>query len=572
MLYRRAFGFFRADLPKLILAGLLLLTNAAAGLLKPWPLALAVDLLGGGIVRLPWSDHLPSVSRNSLILSLAGLTFAIHALQALLQSVQNALVIQAGLKGLSVAREALFSKLLHRSLRSHQNADPGDAVYRASWDVYAFQTFLHKGVFGSSAALVALASMVVVMSRLDPTLTAVTLLSVPLLVLTMRWFGPRMTRLSGLAHKADTDVTSTVQQRMSALQLIQACGQQTRELLEFSTRVRTAHRARWAQHRFELLYLALTALIFGAGLALILGTGAAQVDSGTLSVGGLLVFLAYANQLFEPLNQLSYVGASLSDARAGMSRVFEMLDETPELVDRPNAKIVPLHPQPLSAPRSTILPSPLHPGRIDFEHVSFAYGTNHPVVRDFSESIAPGEHVALIGPSGAGKTTLLLLLSRFFDPSQGQIRIDGTDLRDLQIQSWRAQLSIVPQESTLFRASVRDNIAYGRPEATAEEIRRAAQNAFAHDFIERLPNGYDTVIGEGNVRLSVGEAQRINLARAYVRNTPILLLDEPTSALDRESEDLVIQSLKTASAGRTLIFVTHGQRMLPLADRVITLR
>ena len=576
MLYRRAWSLFARQQRSLALASLLLATNAGLGLLKPWPLALVVDLLTGGpAARHPWMAWLDTRDKTKAIALLALLSFVLHGCQSVLQAAQNALVIRVGLRGLAEARTQLFQKLLRRSFRTQQKAASGDAVYRASWDVYAFQTFLQKGVFGASAAATALVGMVAVMARLDPALTCVALGTVPLLVAAMRWFGPRMTQRSAAAHHADSQVTSVLQHRLSALAIIQAFGQQNHETRAFESKTAEADRARWAQHRFELSYLTLTACLFGLGLAAILGAGAWRVDSGVLTLGGLLVFLAYANQLFEPLNQLSYVGASLADAKASMRRVFDLLDEEEEMKDPPNAGAVVIVREPVQAPVVTPAGSKsvqTRSGLVRLERVSFSYGPGNPVLKDFCAAFAPGRRIAIIGPSGAGKTTVLRLLGRVLDPDEGRVTVDGSDLRTFTLRSWRDHVAVMPQEAVLFPATLRENIAYGRPDAAPDEIEEAARNAFAHEFIARLPEGYHTRIGEGGARLSVGEMQRLCLARAYLKKAPILLMDEPTSALDRESEDLVIESLARSTRGQTVVFVTHGQAMRTLADETLTLR
>lgn len=585
MSYGRAFQVFRSERGALGVAALLVFANAAAGVIKPWPLALIIDSVLGTTPLPRWIGLVAGgLDRGETITALALMSLALHGVQALLQYGQHALVIRSGLRGLAAIRQKLFETLLRRSLLTHHKAALGDLIYRASWDVYAFQTFLQKGVFGALAACAALGGMIWVMVRLNPGLSVTTLAVAPFLVVVMRHFGPRMTRLSDAAHRADSEITSVIQQRLSALLVVQAYGQEEREAASFSGRVSASSQARLAQHRYELQYLVLIGLGFGLGLSLILWVGAIQVAQGALSIGGLLVFLAYANQLFEPLNQLSYVGASLSDARAGMARVFELLDASDDSIqDSPTSRPIEIlratsvsHSAP-DGPRPEINadgnPS-IHglltrPRRIEFENVGFSYRAGLPVLNGFSATLEPGKTVALIGPSGAGKTTLLHLIYRFLDPVSGRILVDGVDVRDLRLRDWRRLLAYVPQETILFPGSIRENIAYGRVEASQAEVESAARGAFAEGFIKRLPQGYDTVLGDGGARLSTGEMQRINLARAYLKNAPIVLLDEPTSALDQESAHRVIESLGRHAAGRTVVFVTHRESLLSIADQVI---
>ena len=572
-LYWRAFQYFAPERWAISGAIVLLALNTAVGLLKPWPFAVAVDILLGKPVEDFWFRSLIQADRVQTLVGLAVAAFCLQGVQAVLSAGQNALVISAGLSGLAGARSAVFQKLLSRSMAAHQGASIGDSVYRASWDVHAFQTFLHKGVFTALTATVSLVGMVWVMAKMNANLTWIACLTAPLLVIVMRWFGPIMTVRSTKAHQNDSEVASVVQSKISALSLIQAYGQQPRELRDFQERIETSRSSRSHQHRVELLYLLCTTLVFGAGLALLLGVGLLRVNDGTLSLGSLLVFLAYAGQLFEPLNQLSYVGASLADARASMSRVFELLDEPEELADKPNAatiQIIGETPFP-TLPQTNTASPPRHtgPGKLELRSISFRYPNGRPVLNDFSATLWPGEKIAIRGPSGSGKSTLLRLLCRFYDPQAGCIEVDGRDLRDIKLTSWREQLALVPQESVILKATIIENIAYGRPQASREEIENAAKMAFADQFIRSFERGYDTLLGEGGARLSVGEMQRIGLARAYLKNAPILLLDEPTSALDRQSEALVVESLRSVSQGRTLIFVTHNDAPTSLADRIV---
>ena len=298
--------------------------------------------------------------------------------------------------------------------------------------------------------------------------------------------------------------------------------------------------------------------------------GTRRVQSGQLSVGGLLIFLAYLAQLYEPLNQLSHVGATVANAGAGAQRVFELLDQPDDIVERPRARAVVRDPRP--NPEQGVAADVLVArGSLNFDRVSFGYQPGRLVLRDISLSIAAGECIAIIGPSGAGKSTLLHLLSRFYDPTEGVVRLDGCDLRDLRLRDLRAQVAVVPQEPVLLAATVAENIAFGKSAATMAEIEGAAIAAQAHDFIMKLPQGYQTVVGEGAARVSVGEKQRLTLARALLKDAPILLLDEPTSALDNESEALVVAGLERLMAGRTTITVAHRLSTIRRATKVLVL-
>jgi ATP-binding cassette subfamily B protein/subfamily B ATP-binding cassette protein MsbA len=353
-----------------------------------------------------------------------------------------------------------------------------------------------------------------------------------------------------VAQQADSRVTSLVQQSIAALPLTQSYTREDYEAGRFQGEAVEAQKRRLSQHGSELAYGFAIALIFGFGAAMTAWLGGRQVLAGALTLGKLLVFLSYLLQLYEPLNQLSYVGATVAGAAAGTRRVFEILD-APESV--PDGKLSP------------------KPGvqQIDFRGVSFAYEPGREVLREISLSLRRGETAALVGPSGAGKTTLLLMLPRFFDPTGGGIELDGVDLREFRLQDLRRQMALVLQEPIILPATVAENIAYGKPGATAEEIQAAARAANAAAFIEKLPQQFQTRIGDGAARLSAGERQRINLARAFLKDAPILLLDEPTSALDAESEALIAASLRELLRDRIGLIVAHRPATIAGLARVL---
>jgi len=338
------------------------------------------------------------------------------------------------------------------------------------------------------------------------------------------------------------------------LQLIQVFTREAREAGAFAGRTAEAFEARWRQHRIEVLYLALVATVLAAGTAAILAVGSREVLDGRLTTGRLLVFLAYLTQLYEPLNQLSHVGGTVSNARAGAERVLELLHEAPGNGD------------------GSRTPEATTGVALDFDAVSFGYEPARRVLDGLSLRVAAGQTVAIIGPSGAGKTTLLQLVPRFLEPDSGSVRWNGVPLRELRREAVRRNISLVLQEPLLLAASVAENIGFAREGATRGEIEAAARSANAHEFIARLPQGFDTVVGDGAARLSTGEKQRINLARAFLKDAPVLLLDEPTSALDRESEEAVVTALRRLARGRTTLIVAHRLETVRHADRIVVLR
>ncbi|HTH48313.1 MAG TPA: ABC transporter ATP-binding protein [Candidatus Limnocylindria bacterium] len=550
----RALSFFRADWPR-VLAGLALLAlTTLAGLLKPWPMALIVDsVLGHQPLPGPVAQRIGDLPGPTQLAVLVGAMLVLHFGSALLGAAQNAVVIVTGLRGLARVRRAVFDWLLRLSLRRLQGSQAGDLIYRATWDTYAFQTLFTQGVFTFLGALASVLAMTVVMWRLNGLLTLVALATVPVLLLVMQAFGGRMGRRAGEAQSADAGIATTVQQLVTNLQLIQSFTREPKEAEHFERQAQTSFTARWGQHRAEVLYLTTVSAVFALGTAAILWVGARQVLAGTLSVGELLVFLAYLTQLYEPLNQLSHVGSTVTNARAGTHRVLELLGE--------NAAVK-------GGQRTVVRGAD---NGLEFDRVGFAYTPERPVLHEVSFRVGPGEAVALIGPSGAGKTTLLQFIPRFLDPDSGTVRLGGADLRDFSVHSLRENVALVLQEPLLLPASIAENIGYGKPDATRAQIEAAARSANAHIYIEKLPQGYDTIVGDGAARLSVGEKQRLNLARAFLKDAPILLLDEPTSALDAESEALVLTSLRELMRGRTTVMVAHRLGTLRTVNRIIAL-
>ncbi|MEW6158359.1 MAG: ABC transporter ATP-binding protein [Verrucomicrobiota bacterium] len=569
----RALEFFRADLKRILLAVLLLVLSTVSSLLKPWPLALIVDSVLGAKPLPSWfPEALSQMDRSILLPVLILFLFAIHSSQGLLNSWQNFMSIEVGLRGLARVRRELFSQLQRLSMRFHQGASQGDVIYRATWDTYAFQTLMQQGVFTLLTASLSLVLMLAVMWQLNSRLALMALGFVPVLVLTMKFFGKQMKDRSLAAHQADSRVASLFQQSIVAWPLIQSFTRQPDEETRFAEETQTALQKRKAQHGWEVIYWLVIALLFGLGTAGLIWLGVRQVLSGQLSLGELLIFVAYLAQWYEPLNQLSHVGTTVSDAAAGTHRVFELLDTPEEVRDVPNARPVAAAKTrgDVAPPGSTVAPLWVQ-GRLAFDQVSFGYNPHRLVLREVRFEIKPGESVAIIGPSGAGKTTLLQLLPRFYDPTAGAVRLDGADLRELRLADVRAQVALVFQEPLLLAATVAENIAYGKPEASPLEIEAAARAAFAHDFILQLPDQYQTRIGEGGVRLSVGEKQRLNLARAFLKNAPILALDEPTSALDSESEQAVVTSLNALMRDRTTLVVAHRFSTIKKVDRLVVL-
>ncbi len=544
---------YRSDWPRILLALLLAVGVTAAGLLKPWPLAQLLDgwtrnLRTTGVT----TDEAMGAARWVVLL------FGAYALHAGLGAMLNLLLIDTGLRGLRRVRQAMFDWLLGLSMRRLLGSKAGDLIYRATWDTFAFQTLFQQGVFTVLTATGSLVAMSVVMWQLNRPLTLVALATIPPLLGVMRTFGRGIGGRAEAAQQADSRLASRFQQTVAHLALVQAFNAEPHESTRFEAEAMDSFTARRRQHRFELGYLAGVGVVFAAGMAGIVWFGSRELAAGRLSLGTFLVFLAYLAQFYDPLQQISNVGTTVSNAGAGARRVLELLAQEPE--PRPA-----LHPIDLP-------PAAIRGRRLEFRSVSFAYQPGQPVLEGLNLVIEPGETVALVGPSGAGKSTLLQLVPRFIDPDSGAVLIDGMDLRNLRLTDLRNSIAWMPQEPFLLPGTIAENLAYGKPGVPRAEIEAAADAAQAHDFIRRLPAGYETQVGDGAIHMSVGEKQRLSLARAFLRNSPILLLDEPTSSLDAASEALVLDALARLRKGRTTLMVAHRLNTLAIVDRTISLR
>ena len=547
----RSLSYFRADAPRVAGVFGLMLVSVALNVLKPWPVAVLIDSVLG---QKPWPGQLnpiPAGAKPLMVLWLSLAIFLLHFAQGGFSAAQNYSSIQTSLRGFTRLRQELFARLLRLSLRFHQGASAGDLIYRASWDTYSVQTLFQQGLMTFATASLSLLVMAFVMVRLNGPLTMVALALAPLLVIGIRAFGRSMRKRTALAQQSDSRVTALVQQGLAALPLTQSYTREEFETGRFRAEADEAQTRRLSQHGSELGYGFVVAVVFGFGTAVTTWLGARQVLAGALTVGELFIFLSYLVLLYEPLSQLSYLGATVAGALAGARRVFEILD-TPDEIVAPSPGV--------KAPSV---------GGIVLNGVFFAYTPEREVLRDVSFSLAAGETAAIVGPSGAGKTTLLLLLPRFFDAARGRVMVGGLDVRQWDLTDLRRQIAVVLQEPIILPATVAENIGYGKAGASAEEVAAAARAANALGFIEKLPEKFQTRIGEGAARLSAGERQRINLARAFLKEAPIILLDEPTSALDAESEALIAESLRALLRGRSALMVAHRPATIAGCHRVL---
>jgi ATP-binding cassette subfamily B protein/subfamily B ATP-binding cassette protein MsbA len=572
-IFLRALAYYRSDATRIAIVLTLLIVSILLNILKPWPMALLVDNV---LAHKPYPDWVPHQitqwAQPAQLALLIGALLTLHLGHATISGIQLYVSIGVGLRGLRRVRNDVFGWLQRLSLRFHHGSEAGDIIFRAGTDTCAFQTVFQQGLLVCVTAFCTLLFMLIVMVRLNWQLTLLALGAVPFLLFSIKKFSREM-RVRGLAaQQAESKVYSLIHQGILAMPLIQSYTREKHEQQRFKTETERARKHKMSQHGLEVFYWFVISVILGLSTAAVTWFGARQVISGALSLGELLVFLAYLAQMFEPLNQLSQVGATLSSASASIRRVYEILDTPDEVTDRPDARSVRTarsSTSPAYGSRSA-KPPPLDAhGNITYEDVSFRYQDDRPVLRGISFQLHAGESAAIIGPSGAGKTTLLNLLPRFFDPINGAVLLESVDLRALRVKDLRAQIALVLQEPIILPTTVAENISYGKPGADMEQIEAAARAANADEFIHRLPLQYQTVVGDGGARLSVGERQRVNLARAFLKDAPILLMDEPTSALDVESESLVVSSLFELMRGRTTLMVAHRLTTIRQVNKVI---
>jgi len=551
----RALRFFRPDIVRIVGVLALMMTSIGLNVLKPWPMALIVDCVLGQKGFPSWLPAAWTQQRQpQQLLALIILLLLLHLSHAGVSATQNYMAISVGLRGLQRVRNEVFGWLQRLSLRYHHGTEAGDIIFRAGSDTCAFQALLQQGFFITISALFTLLFMTVVMVRLNWHLTLLALAAVPFLVVTIRAFSREMRSRGVAAAQAESKVYSLIHQGITSLPLTQSYTREQQEQNRFVVETRRAQRRKMHQHGLEVFYWLTISVLLVLDTALLTWFGARQVMEGQLTLGELLVFLAYLGQMFDPLNQLSGVGATVSSSGASIRRVFEILDTPDEVKEQPTARPVANGKRRRkSAGTRAVAVS----GNITYDGVCFAYDDSRMVLNNVDFALQAGQSAAIIGPSGAGKTTLLNLLPRFFDPAKGGVLLEGVDLRQLRVKELRTQIALVLQEPIILPTTVADNISYGKANASMEEIEGAARAANAHDFISKLPLQYYTAVGEGGTHLSVGERQRINLARAFLKDAPILLMDEPTSALDVESEAQVVDSLTRLMRGRTTLMVAH---------------
>jgi len=553
LLYRRLLAQARPCWPHVATIFLVDLLSSPLGLLAPLPLKIAVDSAIDGHPLPPvlaWAlPNSLTTSRGGAVAVAAALLIVLAVLRQLQNLAGSLLRAYTGEKLVLGFRARLFGHVQRLSIAYHDLSGTADSTYRIQYDAASIQYVPIDGLIPFVTAGFTLVAMLWITMSLDWQLALVALAVAPVLYLVSQSWRGRLRAQTRVVKTLESIALGVIQETLSALRVVKAFGREEYE--EQRYRESSAHGMR-ARIRLGLVggsFDFWVGLITAVGTAAALWVGVQHVMLGMLTTGELLLVMAYLSQLYEPLRTIGKQSSSLQGYLTSAERAFALLDRAPDVLERPNAR-----------------PLARASGAIAFRDVCFAYEQGHPVLRDVCFAVPAGARVGIAGRTGAGKTTILSLLTRFYDPDSGQILLDGVDVRDYKVADLRNQFAIVLQEPVLFSTSIAENIAYARPEASHDEIVRAARLADAHGFIARLPDGYQTRVGERGMRLSGGERQRISLARAFLKDAPILLLDEPTSSVDLRTESTIIEAMQRLMRGRTTFIVAHRLSTLTHCD------
>jgi len=524
-------------------------------LLKPWPLKVVIDNVLGGqaLAWAPIGDWSPPALLLAACLAQLAISLSLGGLNLL----NHYTTIGIGHAMVNQLRGDLYHHLQRLSLSFHNRRQTGDLLYRVTSDTYAIQTLTMNGLFPVLCSLTLLGGMFVIMLHLDLILTIVALLVCPILILLVTlsplrgWLTASATQM--LQQKSS--VLSLVQWAIPAVRVVQAFTKEQEEHQRFMSASESSLRADLRFYLLQNLYSAVVSFVIAVGTVAVIWWGARHVLGGTLTLGELIVFIAYLTSLYGAIDSITQTYGSIQAARVGAQRVFEIMEVEDDLKD--GARSFPAH-----AAR----------GAVAWNGISFQHLPGQPILKDIHLQVSPGQTVAIVGPTGAGKSTLLSLLPRFYDPQSGSVTIDGIDVREFQLKELRRQITMVLQPPLLLPLTIHENITYGRPASSMEDVVRAARLAQIHDFITQLPRGYDTVVSEQGVNLSEGERQRLTIARAILLDAPILILDEPTSSIDADTEARIMEGLRHLTVGRTSFIIAHRLSTVRQADLIVVLR
>lgn len=538
----RMLRLFRYHPGLLALVAAVSVVSAAFELVPPWMIRIVLDRAVAG-------------GATGFIVAAGALLMGFSLVHGATDFARLYLSAHLGQRTVFRIRTALFAHLSRLSFSFYDSSRTGDIVSRVTADVDTVSEF-----FGRSAVIIAtnmlfVVGVLAVVASWSPALALVYLALLPFIVIAILAYGKRVRPAMGAVRRNLAGITAHLDSTLAGIRVVKSLGREEHEMRSFADESRRYREATIGATRITAFWMPVVNVIIAAGTAAVLWGGGYGVMQGTISPGMLVGFTVYVGLLMRPIRQTGMMVGLTMPALAAAERVFEVLDIEPEVTDRPGAR-------PLASPR----------GAVSFDRVTFSYDGEHPVLRDVSFVAEPGELIAIVGPSGAGKSTLVHLLARFYEADAGTVRIDGRDVRGITLESLRETVGIAFQDVFLFDATMRDNIGFGNPTASAHEIEEAARTVELHDFIASLPAGYDTQVGERGVRLSGGQRQRLALARVLLRDPPVLILDEPTSSLDAQTERKMSEALDAAARGRTTIVIAHRLWTVHHADRILVLR
>ncbi len=525
--------------------GLLAITGeSVADVLGPWPLKIVLDdVIGhkgghGWLMRFVYRTAGTTSQRILLFACVAVLIIAL--LDAICTYGEKWVTTTVGQWVTHDLRRRLYSQVQRLSLAYHDQSKTGDLISRVTSDIDSIQTFIVSGLLSIIVDVATIVGMIAVLFYLNWRLTLIAMTVVPVLFAIVYTYTRKVKKYSREVRKHEGKMLSVVQEVLGSIRVVKAFARENYEVHRLEGESLETVEAALRARRLKARLVPAVSIVTGVGTCLVLYFGGASALTAGVTGGTITVFLSYIKSMYKPMQDISKIMDSYSKADVGYERIKEVIESDGEMRDEDDAA-----------------PAPSLTGDIVFDHVSFGYAADRPILKDISLHIGAGTTVALVGPTGSGKSTLVNLIPRFYDATSGEVRVDGLDVKKLQQKSLRDQISLVLQDTVLFSGSIWDNIAYGRPEATSAEIVQAAKTANALEFIDKLPQKFDTTVGERGITLSGGQRQRIAIARAIIRNTPILILDEPSSGLDAESEHLVFEALDRLMHGKTSIVIAH---------------
>ena len=541
-----------------ILAAMLMQT--AMSLAGPWPLKIILDSVVGSHHLPKWmADHLVPMLGGESKMHIAALAAILAVIIAFLSSiasyVANYYTESVGQWVAYDLRMRTYHHLQRLSLSYYDSHQIGTILSTITDDVGTIQNFASSSTLGIVIDMLTIVGMLGLMFWLNWDFALIAVAVTPFLLFFVSRFKKAVKKATHEVRKHQADIVAVVQQGLESMRVVKAFERQDLEQEALGEVSKETVEAALKARRVKSLLSPVVTVVVSLCTGFVLWRGSSLILKGAMTAGELTVFLSYLNKFFKPVQDLAKMTNSIAQAAVGVDRVRAILDTDTIIPERPNA----------------IEPEPFR-GEIAFEHVAFGYDPAAPVLRDVNFTIKPGQLVGVVGPTGGGKSTVVSLIPRFYDANSGSVKIDGVDIRDYKLHGLRNHIGFVLQDTVLFRGTVRDNIAYGRPGATEDEIVQAAKLANADEFITRMPHGYDSPVGERGLTLSGGQRQRIGIARALIRNNPILILDEPTAALDTESEKLVIEALERLMKGRTVITIAHRLSTIRDADKIIVLK